>query len=141
MKALFTWLSLGFNKELASLGTTSIRADPANIVATGSSAGGFVAYLAGLYGSPKPKAICSLYGPPCALSDHWVIPKEKPFFGTPPKQFPLYTSNEKFLPFLTASPNAPPTLETSLDPAKDARVEYIAWLMQSATFYDKLFGE
>lgn len=46
VKALFTWLSLGFNKELASLGTTSIRADPANIVATGSSAGGFVAYLA-----------------------------------------------------------------------------------------------
>lgn len=61
IKSLFSYLGIHINEELKSRGCYDVI-DVEKIIVAGSSAGGLCAYLASVHGSPKPKAILSLYG-------------------------------------------------------------------------------
>ncbi|KAK4701571.1 hypothetical protein P7C70_g4658, partial [Phenoliferia sp. Uapishka_3] len=160
VKALFSWIALKLNEQLSEFYGDGVRANTSQIVAAGPSAGAYVSFLAGMHAEPKPKAVAALYGPVGALTSHWLIKKtvslsasptlrlldktpilQEPFFGTPSHMFPLYPDSSRFNYLLHAPHSTPPILETQIDPALDTRVEYIAWLMQDASFYDILLGK
>lgn len=54
---------------------------------TGSSAGGYLAYLSALYASPRPKALATIYGVGGdLLSDHFVKGKAVSLFRCGPSE-------------------------------------------------------
>lgn len=60
VKTLFNYLSSKqINKDLTN---TSFHIDSSRLAVTGASAGAYVAYLAAIHATPKPKAVFGLYG-------------------------------------------------------------------------------
>ena len=64
VKALFAWIKSGTNTALDAHADTrgkGLMIDAARLLATGSSAGGYLANLAGRWCEPRPKAVVTLY--------------------------------------------------------------------------------
>ena len=77
MKQLFAFLaSPNFSQDNLPEGVTL---DASRIAVAGASGGGYPAYIAGLYASPKPKAICVHFGTGGQLlSDFKLFVKDRP---------------------------------------------------------------
>ncbi|KAK4703236.1 hypothetical protein P7C70_g2985, partial [Phenoliferia sp. Uapishka_3] len=142
VKDLFTWIAADLNVLIAESTGTSQLLNINRIVVSGASAGGYLAYLAGLYATPKPKALAPIYSM-CGdiLSDFWVKPHTEPFAKLGGPLQPLFPSIAPFLPIIDRSPTAPPITETSVDPTKEVRIHYLSWLLQTGEFTDLLTGE
>ncbi|KAF9530285.1 alpha/beta-hydrolase [Crepidotus variabilis] len=85
MKDLFSFIK---EKEISGLGKC-IRVDADKIVVAGSSAGGLLAFLAGIHCTPRPKAVISCFGMGGdMLIPAYFTPKTKPFFMSRPLQDP-----------------------------------------------------
>lgn len=61
IKDLFSWMSEKLNPLLANAASQHL-VDAEKVVVTGSSAGGYLAYLSAVHALPRPKAIGTIYG-------------------------------------------------------------------------------
>ncbi|KAL8278161.1 hypothetical protein RQP46_009485 [Phenoliferia psychrophenolica] len=139
VKDLFTWITSDLNGRLADLKLPQVI-NSERIVSAGSSAGGLLSYLAGLYAMPKPKALAPIYGL-AGLLDFWVDKQTEPFMRDDDGiLLPLHPSNAPWLHLIHAPASAPPVVETTLDPTKDARHGFLLWLLQTGEFTDYLTG-
>ncbi|POS69762.1 hypothetical protein DHEL01_v211843, partial [Diaporthe helianthi] len=81
VKDCLAWSATELPKELAAAGNnTSILLDPTRIAVSGSSAGGYLALLAGLYatGPGKPKVILPIYPITNPLGTFFTTPQQHP---------------------------------------------------------------
>ncbi|KAK4706078.1 hypothetical protein P7C70_g125, partial [Phenoliferia sp. Uapishka_3] len=132
IKSCFSWISNSLNSELLTSGTR-LQVDTSRLAVSGSSAGGWCAYMAGSSALPKPRAIISIYGMAGdLLSPMYLEPKTKPFFWLTP----FMLNDEDFIPYLN-TPSTTRLISTSLD---SPRLDYYTWLQQKALFIDVLTG-
>ncbi|KAM0753045.1 alpha/beta-hydrolase [Meredithblackwellia eburnea MCA 4105] len=134
---LFSFIRNSLNTELKIRGLVGPGIDTQTVFAAGASAGGFMAYLAGLYVEPKPKAIVSLYGMGGDwLLDDWFTQKTEPFaMGG---KFPIVRSTKEFQQVLDTSSSRPPTTNSAFN---GERFTYMIWLIQEARMLQVVFGE
>lgn len=77
---LFTYLNERLNNDLRAAGA-SVTISPTSVLVSGSSAGGYCAYLAALHATPRPKGVLSLYGMGGdLLTPQYLSIKTEPFF-------------------------------------------------------------
>jgi acetyl esterase/lipase len=154
---LFTFVG----KETFSIGPWNFKVDENRIVVSGSSAGGYCAYLAAMHASPKPRGVFSAYSPagnflvnyyflqfffdctyvPSLKMPQYLVEKTKPFFLG---RDLLDTS--KFQDFIYPFPNGPipPTSDIPLvfgAPPKSRRAAMAALYLQIGTYLDYLTGQ
>lgn len=97
------------------------KADVSRLAVSGSSAGGYLALLAGLYVEPKPKVIVPIYPITDPLGS---------FFTTPQLTMPS-GSDEEMAPYL--DPNAPVVSSSGLKPEEDSRASMYGYMLRTAT--------
>ncbi|KAL8281137.1 hypothetical protein RQP46_006495 [Phenoliferia psychrophenolica] len=110
VKDLFAWIVSDLNQHIAESSGSSQLVNTNRIVACGSSAGGYLAYLA------------------------------EPFMRKDGVLLPLLTSNAPFLDLINTPASSPPVVETTLDATKDPRHAFLLWLLQTGEFTDYLTG-
>ncbi|KAL8290548.1 hypothetical protein RQP46_002806 [Phenoliferia psychrophenolica] len=144
VKDLFAWIQTSLNLEIEKTGKSLARVDPGRLAVAGQSGGATMAFYAGLYAQPKPKAVLVTY--PMGgdlLSDPYVVAKTNPFFQFRSAAFPLLPSIEPYLPLLNATKaSSPPTTSTATDASvyTTPRATLNMWLFQSGNFLDILTG-
>ncbi|BGO96632.1 Alpha/Beta hydrolase fold [Rhodotorula toruloides] len=124
------------NTKLADLSKRQI--DPKRISVCGSSAGGYVSYIAGVH-SPVPlKAIISFYGGGGEFLVDWYLKEKKePFFHDQP----LITDPTPYRAILDAPiDSTPPTVRTPIDDPNQLRNTLFYYLLQTGSFLDVLSG-
>nr|POE63029.1 molybdopterin synthase sulfur carrier subunit [Quercus suber] len=100
--------------------------DTSRLAVSGSSAGGYLAFLAGLYVEPKPSLILPIYPITDPLGTFFTTPQVKPFAGS-------QTSKDVVAPFL--DPNG----EVVTDCSKtSSRNHLYTWMQQEAILKDLL---
>lgn len=100
------------------------KADVSRLAVSGSSAGGYLALLAGLYVEPKPKVIVPIYPITDPLGS---------FFTTPqlPAQGKYVASKEEMAPYLDV--NAPVVASSGVEPDEDSRAYMYGYMLRTAT--------
>ncbi|BGP21658.1 secreted hydrolase [Rhodotorula toruloides] len=124
------------NLKLVELSKPQI--DPRRIAVCGSSAGGYVSYIAGIH-SPVPlKAIISFYGGGGEFLVDWYLKeKTEPFLHDQP----LITDASPYRAILDALLDAtPPTVRTPIDDPDQLRNTLFYFLIQTGSFLDTLSG-
>ncbi|QRW04989.1 alpha/beta hydrolase family protein [Ceratobasidium sp. AG-Ba] len=133
----------GLNAQLKQHGDT-VSVDTTRLIAAGTSAGGYLAYLAGIYARVQNplRGVLSLYGMGGDfLTPHYLQRKNKPFFrGRPlldPAQFEHLLSTTHPPPVVSGSP-----LEYGPDGIPSSpRMFMTRVLLQEGIFLDYLTGE
>ncbi|KDQ12858.1 hypothetical protein BOTBODRAFT_161059 [Botryobasidium botryosum FD-172 SS1] len=147
VKDLFSWVSsLNPIPELAdsTRNPLGLSVDASRLIAAGTSAGGYLAYLAALWAEPRPKAVVSMYGMGGDfMTSRYLTPKNGPF----PSDRPFLDPDDpKFAPLLSESdppaPLAGSTLQYDSDgvPA-DPRMIIHRLFSQQGTYLDYVVGE
>ncbi|KAF9523099.1 Alpha/Beta hydrolase protein [Crepidotus variabilis] len=134
VKDLFQWISGNLSNKIKSH-----VIDAERIVVSGSSAGGYLAYLASIHASPKPKAFVSLYSlGGNLLLDNYVVPKTKAFITGAP----FITDPSPYLPLINTKydAGAPPTVAVPYNDSSNPRLMYYCWVLQSATMLEVITG-
>ncbi|KXL50338.1 hypothetical protein M433DRAFT_433578 [Acidomyces richmondensis BFW] len=101
--------------------------DTSRLAVSGSSAGGYLAFLSGLYLEPKPKVILPIYPIADPLGTFFTTPQPHPFGGPPPNR-------DTLAPYI--DPNS--TIMTST-PAEHERNELYFYMLQECN-YASLLG-
>lgn len=97
--------------------------DPTRLAVSGSSAGGYLSLLAGLYAEPKPKVILPIYPITDPLETFFITP-QPPQFGGP------RVEKETVAPFL--DPEGEVVASNPSGP-ESKRNDMYAWMLQSAS--------
>ncbi|GAA5980044.1 hypothetical protein JCM10908_001510 [Rhodotorula pacifica] len=116
----------------------SARVDPARIAVSGSSAGGYVAYVAAAALPDQIKAVVSLYGAGAdLLSDWYLSEKTAPFLDG----LPLLTDPKPFRAILDKPVSStPPTVSYPVSNPLDPRNLLLIYFLQTGTLLDTLSG-
>lgn len=106
------------------------KADVSRLAVSGSSAGGYLALLAGLYVEPKPKVIAPIYPITDPLGS---------FFTTPqlPEEGKYVPKDEELAGYLDVE--APVVANSGLKPEEDTRTHMYGYMLRTATLA-KLLG-
>ncbi|BGP63793.1 hypothetical protein NBRC10512_007979 [Rhodotorula toruloides] len=125
------------NTKLAEL--SKRRIDPKRIAVCGSSAGGYVSYIAGIH-SPVPlKAIISFYGGGGEFLVDWYLKEKKG--ETVLHDQPLIKDPTPYRAILDAPiDSTPPTVRTPIDDPNQLRNTLFYYLLQTGSFLDALSG-
>ena len=105
--------------EHVAEGTVDVK----RLAVSGSSAGGYLALLAGLYADPKPGVIMPIYPITDPLGTFFVNPQ-------PPPLGRKAASKEQVTPYL--DPNAEAVASCIPDIEKDSRMQMYTYMLQSA---------
>ncbi|KAM0755299.1 alpha/beta-hydrolase [Meredithblackwellia eburnea MCA 4105] len=136
VKSLFKYLSNTFPLELIRQ-RPGIVVDCENMVVAGTSAGGYMAYLSGIYAQPKPKGIYAAYAMGGQLlGDHYVRVKNGQF----QHWVPYLTECELYQAVLETPSSAPRIVSTSVNDKLEPRVNLFSFLLQEGLFVDHLLG-
>jgi len=96
--------------------------DTSRLAISGSSAGGYLAFLSGLYLDPKPKVILPIYPIADPLGTFFTTPQPHPFGGPPPKL-------DALAPFI--DPNSAVMTDT---PTEHQRNELYYYMLQESNY-------
>ncbi|KAI5478240.1 hydrolase [Pseudohyphozyma bogoriensis] len=133
VKDCVAWIANELNPKLGDGGQ---NIDPKRIVVSGSSAGGYLTYLAGLYAEPKPKALVPIY----PMGGDYLTDRYYNGADSLPYDIPLFTSNSPFKAFCDL-PSTATHCATSPINCDDPRLVYVWYLYQMGTLVDVLTGE
>ncbi|KAF9053776.1 alpha/beta-hydrolase [Hymenopellis radicata] len=134
VKDLVSWIDTRLAAEIKSY-----VVDTKSIVVSGSSAGGYLAYLTAIHAFPKPKAFVPLYAMGGnLLIDNYIIAKKEAFISGAP----FITDPSPYLPLLNLQRDltTAPLVSVEFSAASDPRLMYYCWLLQSATMLDVITG-
>ncbi|CAE6421772.1 unnamed protein product [Rhizoctonia solani] len=142
---LVTWVSSssGLNTSLHQVNDKR-AIDTSRIIVAGTSAGGYLAYLAAIHARLEhpPRGVLSMYGMGGnLLTPHYLRRKTKPFFRGRPLLDPT-----QYETFLSTTHPPPPTNGSTLEYGPDGvpispRMFLTRVLLQEGTFLDYLTGE
>lgn len=127
------------NKLNDALPSKSVRLDPSRIAVSGSSAGGYVAYVAAAALPDRIKAVVSLYGAGGDLLTNWYLQeKTAPFLDG----LPLLTDAAPFRAILDQSASStPPTVSFSMPDPLHPRNLLLYYFLQTGSLLDTLSGK
>ncbi|GAA5864469.1 hypothetical protein JCM3774_005138 [Rhodotorula dairenensis] len=121
-----------------ALPADSVKVDPSRIAVSGSSAGGYVAYVAAAALANEIRAVVSLYGAGGDLLTDWYLQvKTAPFLDG----LPLLTDPTPFRAILEQPVSStPPTVSFSMSDPLEPRNLLLLYLLQTGSLLDTLSG-